>query len=160
MHWVPLPLRALLLAALASRAVPVGLRDARRDGVAAGHEAPFRTSLTATVIIGPTAGGGKHDRTAALGCRDVLLRWAELEGARRFVVQASARADGPWAELPATNVCGAVRRPSPTQLVDVEPTRGAPAVLHRLYYKVVALGATAPGAAPLDVTEPVLVELP
>jgi len=127
----------------------------------AAAQSSFRASLTATVMIaspgerGKTTGGAKD----ALVCREVILRWAALAKAKRYVIYASARSTGPWAELPASNVCGAVKRTSPTGLVDLEPTAGAPAVVHRLYYKVIALAGESPGAATLDVTDPVSVEL-
>jgi hypothetical protein len=129
--------------------------------VAPGH-VPFRSSLTATVII-PSGTGQSKTRTgtpAALGCRDVILRWAELPGSKRYDVYVSARVDGPWSQLPPANVCGEVRRPSVNGIIDVEPTSGAPSVVHHLYYKVIALAGTAAGSSALDVTDPVSVELP
>jgi hypothetical protein len=130
----------------------------------------FRSSLTATVTVvpgrGKTAnvaavrGGPSVPATEALECREVALHWAELSGSRRYAVYVAARSTGPWMELPSTNVCGAVRRASATSVVDIEPTAGAAAVIHRLYYKVVAFAGLDARAATLDVTEPISVEFP
>lgn len=138
----------------------------------AGAQARFRASLTATVITSGAerskaatlAGAPRDERgpaaSAALGCREIILRWTELAGAKRYSVYVSPRSAGPWSELPASNVCGSVRWQGATGLVDTEPTAGAPSVVRRLYYKVFALGGAAAEAPPLDVTDPVAVELP
>jgi hypothetical protein len=148
-------IRATTLAVVLSAAKDLGLQPR------------FRSSLTATVNLPTERGSGESERDgtvvpasapAGLRCSRVTLRWRELAGARRYVVYVSVRGDGPWAPLPARNVCGDTRPAGATGLVDVEPAAGAPAVARRLYYKVFALaGADAP---PLDVTDPVVVEFP
>src|SRR3954466_2084561 len=90
--------RALTSTVVACYAL-VGTSPAR-----AGEQARFRSSLTATVIIPSSAERGKSDR---LGCREVMLHWAAHPASRRYAIYVSVRVDGPWSELPATNVCGA-----------------------------------------------------
>ena len=130
-------------------------------------QSTFKSSLTATVIIQSGSESRKNFQSPGamagsdqLGCRQVTLRWMELAGARRYVVYVSSRTDGPWSALPSANVCGRVQWRGATLITDVEPTSGAPSVVHRLYYKVFALAADAPDAATLAVTDPVVVELP
>jgi len=128
----------------------------------------FRSSLTATVNLPPARDAGEtagHIAEAVsapggLRCRRVTLRWRERPGAQRYAVYVSVRGDGPWAPLPATNVCGDIRRDGPTGVVDVEPAGGAPTVARRLYYKVLALARADGAGPPLDITDPVMVDLP
>ncbi len=130
-------------------------------------QSSFRSSLTATLMIPPGDSRGKSVQydsgrsggNPALRCKAVTLQWSALPGATRFVVHVSGRSTGPWTVLPETNVCGRVRWNAPTTVMDIEPTTGAPAVSHHLYYKVVALGP-APASRVIDVTEPVDVEFP
>lgn len=133
----------------------------------AGHglaQSPFKSSLTATVIIQSETVGRKNGEPAEaksgsvpLGCREVTLQWGKLAGATHYAVYVSSRTDGPWTALPPANVCGRPRWHGATSLTDVEPTTGAASVVHRLYYKVFALAAD---AATLAVTDAVEVELP
>jgi hypothetical protein len=125
----------------------------------------FRSSLTATVIIRAVPGDGKTSpdragQTPSLGCREVALRWADLPGAKRYVVYVAGQSTGPWKELPPANVCGSVHAAGTTALVDVEPTTGAPTVAHRLYYKVGAFPSIAATGDPIDVAGPIAVSLP
>jgi hypothetical protein len=160
MRQLPLFVSRALLACLVAGATGAGSRDVLRT------QSRFRSSLTATVMI-PSAGergkatvGFAGSGAQALGCRVVSLRWTELSGAKRYAVYASARSSGPWAELPATNICGAIKWSGATAVADIEPTLGAAAVVHRLYYKVVAFAGGEPASQTLDVTDPVAVELP
>lgn len=131
-------------------------------------QAPFRSSLTATVTIPPAdrsrkppfQAGVAADDKARLGCREVSLHWAERTGTARYAVYVSPRSTGPWMILPENNVCARVRWTGRTGLLDTEPTSGAPAVVHRLYYKVFALAGPQGDDTPLDVTDAVAVELP
>ena len=135
---------------------------------ASGGQPRFRSSLTATVNLPTERETGESSRddrgpssasdaSARFRCHRVTLRWGERSGARHYAVYVSVRGDGPWAPLPPRNVCGATIPAGSTGLVDVEPAGGAPTVARRLYYKVFALAGA---DAPLDVTDPVVVELP
>ena len=132
-----------------------------------GIQPRFRSSLTATVNLPTERGTGETSRDARawrgeatdrLRCHRVTLRWGERVGARRYAVYVAVRGDGPWSPLPRANVCGDTRADGATGVVDVEPAGGAPAVARRLYYKVFAFARV--DAPPLDVTDPVVVELP
>ena len=147
-----LPIRTLLLALLTLS-----------PGIG-GAQAPFKSSLTATVIIQPPVGARKDaprgGMTDLLACRRITLRWGELTAAKRYAVYVASRADGPWTALPAANLCGKVEWTGATLVRDTEPTAGGASVVRRLYYKVFALAGDTLGAPTLAVTDVVMVELP
>ncbi|HVX39156.1 MAG TPA: hypothetical protein VHB25_06230 [Gemmatimonadaceae bacterium] len=106
----------------------------------------FRSGLTATVIDAPPVDG--H------ACRQVALRWQTRAGARSYRALTAPSKNGAWTALGAASACGAGRITSPTTASDPQPEPAA-ASPHRLFYRVVALGAN--GA--IDSTDVVPVEL-